>query len=47
LAPINGLILKQNNRQPWQEYLYVSEKVYKAGRMGKLEIDSLEKQKLH
>lgn len=47
LAPINGLILKQNNRQPWHEYLYVSEKIYKAGRMGKLEIDSLEKQKLH
>lgn len=46
LAPIDGLILKQNNRQPWQEYLYVSEKVYKAGRLGKLEIDPLEKQKL-
>lgn len=47
LAPINGLILKQNNRQPWQEYSYVSEKVYKAGRLGKLEIDPLERQKLY
>lgn len=46
LAPIDGIILKQHERQPWQEFLYVSEKVVKSGRLGKLEIDPLEQSKL-
>lgn len=46
LTPINGLILKQHDRQPWQDFLYVSEKIVKSGRLGKLEIDPLEQSKL-